>query len=99
MKTEPGQMENLYGSGGTLLGYAIEKVAQRLDALVLVLKTCTGRTYSMPWEELHQDGSVKSLKDAVDAKYNAYYAGLPRVGVVLDNGGRGYWCWRLREGR
>lgn len=55
------------------------RVAERLDALLLVLKTCRGETCAHPWPALFPGGAVGELADALDAKYDAFFAGLPRV--------------------
>lgn len=39
----------------------------------MVLKTCTGRTCTHPWESLHPKGDVKNLKDAMDEKFDHFY--------------------------
>lgn len=74
MYADPGQMNNLYGSSNqTLLGRTVEDVAARLDALVLVLKTCEGGVCIKPWHELHPAGDVVNLEQALDAKYDDFY--------------------------
>lgn len=45
----------------------------RLDALLLVLKTCKTRSCIHPWETLHPDGSVLNLHDALDEKFDSFY--------------------------
>ena len=82
MKTDEYQMNNLYNTSNTLSGlngYSVDKVTQRLDALVLVLKTCSGASCRKPWEEIHKDGKVESLKDAMDVQYDGYYQQLPNT--------------------
>jgi hypothetical protein len=91
MITDPYQMNNLWGTMGKisgLKGYGKEAVMKRLDALMLVAKTCKGKSCRKPWEELHPDGSVQSLNDAMDEKYLGYYEGLPKVG--FEGCGLGY---------
>lgn len=74
---EPGH-KNAFDSGTTTLsGFAIKKLLTRIDALLLVLKSCQAETCKQPWAALHQDGAVKALKDAMssdyDDMYNNYY--------------------------
>ena len=53
--------------------WPIKALISRLNGLLLTLKRCKGRTCTRPWEKLHPDGSVRNLKDALDAKYDAFY--------------------------
>ncbi|KAI1173451.1 arylsulfatase-like protein [Nemania sp. FL0916] len=77
--TDPGQMVNLMNpdneplSGATLLGFPTGRVAQRLDALLFVLKSCRADTCIHPWEALHAGGNVGSLKDALATRFDAFY--------------------------
>lgn len=54
-------------------------VADRLNGILLVTKACEQDSCRDPWKTLHQDGSVRNLADALDQKYDDYYASLPRV--------------------
>lgn len=55
------------------------RLTSRLNGLMLLLKTCIGDSCRAPWSVLHGDGTVKSLTDALDTKYDLYYASLPSV--------------------
>lgn len=55
------------------------RLTSRLNGLMLLLKTCIGDSCRAPWSVLHGDGSVKSLTDALNPKYDLYYASLPSV--------------------
>jgi hypothetical protein len=57
----------------TLLGYPVSAVASRLDALLLVLKSCKGNSCVKPWLSLHPQGDVSNLKEALDSKYDGFY--------------------------
>lgn len=46
----------------------------RLDALLVVLKTCKARECTHPWEVLHPSGDVHSLEDALKSEFDAFYA-------------------------
>ncbi|KAI0513279.1 arylsulfatase-like protein [Xylaria bambusicola] len=78
LTTDPGQMNNLLhpdaGSGITLLGLPLEKVRQRLDALLFVLKSCRAESCIHPWRELHPAGNVETLKDALSSRFDEFYA-------------------------
>lgn len=62
---------NLPSSVGT--NPAITNLQNRLDALLMVLKTCKGTTCQQPWRVMHPDGSVNSLAEAMDPKYDDFY--------------------------
>lgn len=94
-QTDPYQVNNLHPhvetKNATILGYDIPAVIDRLDALLLVLKSCKGRTCIKPWEVLHPDGSVQNLLDALRAQYDGFYHDQPKVsydrceyGYVID---------------
>jgi hypothetical protein len=61
-------------SSHTILGHPIAKVAERLDTLLFVLKSCKAETCTKPWEVLHPNGTVHSLKDALSTKYDGFYS-------------------------
>ncbi|KAI0968702.1 arylsulfatase-like protein [Xylaria arbuscula] len=77
LTTDPGQMDNLLppqdDSGATILSLPVSKVAQRLDALLFVLKSCRAQTCIRPWRELHPSGNVESLKDALSPRFDSFY--------------------------
>lgn len=62
-----------------ILGRPIPQVFERLDAVLLVLKSCKGTTCIDPWVVLHPDGSVKNLGDSVQLRYDAFYHSQPKV--------------------
>lgn len=66
-------------SNTLLFGQSISAVADRLDSLVMVTKTCKGSSCTHPWKTLHPDGSVKSLEDALDKRYDEFYRNQIRV--------------------
>ena len=53
--------------------FPIASLAARLDALLFVLKSCKGSVCTSPWKELHPDGDVSTLADALDKKYDYFY--------------------------
>ncbi|AEO67841.1 uncharacterized protein THITE_2116964 [Thermothielavioides terrestris NRRL 8126] len=77
LKTDPYQLDNLLHSTATppatLLGVPLAKVLARLDALLLVLKSCKGATCVRPWQALHPAGDVQNLRDALSARFDAFY--------------------------
>lgn len=77
-KVDPGQLENLLSSSfntssATVANLPIGKVVARLDSLLLVLKSCTGSTCRLPWQVLHPEGDVHTLKDALNAQFDDFY--------------------------
>lgn len=75
----------------TLLGVPLEKVVNRLDSLLFVLKSCKSRTCVRPWEALHPQGNVQSLLDALSPRFDQFYIQQERVkydhcesGYILD---------------
>ncbi|KAI1377251.1 putative arylsulfatase [Hypoxylon crocopeplum] len=78
MDVDPGQLHNLLSpsssaSTAAAAGYPAGRVAARLDALLLVLKTCAGEPCRRPWAQLHPAGDVRSLADALAPRYDAFY--------------------------
>jgi len=55
------------------------RLISRLDTLLAVLRTCKGRACTHPWEVLHPAGDVRSLQDALDTRYDDFYAEQERV--------------------
>lgn len=55
------------------------RLTSRLNGLMLLLKSCIGDSCRAPWTVLHPDGSVKTLAEALDPRYDLYYSSLPSV--------------------
>lgn len=90
LRRDPAQMENLLAKDATaaresyeVLGRGFDAVVDRLDALLVVLKTCKGRTCTHPWEE----HGVQSLKEALRSGLDGYFAGVPKVAFSKCVGG------------
>lgn len=66
------------------MGRSLSQLITRLDALLLVLKSCKGITCIKPWDVLQPDGSVSNLREALEERYDALYGEQP--GVSFD------WC-------
>lgn len=61
-------------------GSSLSPLIYRLDALLLVLKTCVGRQCTHPWASLFPSGEVQSLADALNPKYDVFFEhGVERV--------------------
>ncbi|KAJ9616916.1 hypothetical protein H2200_000636 [Cladophialophora chaetospira] len=57
----------------------ISQLISRLDALLLVLKTCKMDECRLPWLSLHPTGDVLSLRDALDPRFDDFYDTRPKV--------------------
>ncbi|KAG4413483.1 hypothetical protein IFR04_013384 [Cadophora malorum] len=82
LSTDPGQINNLYPTSRssspepTLLNLPLSKVLPRLDALLMVTKSCAGPTCIDPWSVIHHSGDVKTLGDALKGRYDGFYASV-----------------------
>ncbi|KAI8944841.1 arylsulfatase-like protein [Xylaria longipes] len=102
LTTDPGQMVNLLhpdeGSAGMLLGLPLDKVVQRLDSLLFVLKSCRAQTCIHPWRALHPGGNVETLQDALSPRFDSFYDARTKSikfdrcepGYILDAEGAQY---------
>ncbi|KAH7141773.1 arylsulfatase [Dactylonectria macrodidyma] len=64
----------------------IQRVKSRLNALLLVTKSCAESTCRQPWKviqppNLRHGKEIQTLDDALDAKYDKYYASFPPVNI------------------
>ncbi|PNP74391.1 hypothetical protein FNYG_12440 [Fusarium nygamai] len=59
-----------------------QRIIHRLNGLLLVTKSCNQESCRDPWKVLQRDsgGSFTTLAEAMDAKYDAFFAALPSVG-------------------
>ena len=78
MSADAQQLSNLYKNytyqpGQPTGGFPVNRLESRLDALLLVLKSCKADTCTRPWRALHPAGDVKSLVDAMDKKFDQFY--------------------------
>lgn len=73
LKKDPYEMNNVYSGANVQL-------VNRLDALLVVLKSCRAETCRDPWRVLHPtDTSVKILEDALNKIYDTHYAQFKKV--------------------
>ncbi|KAE8450080.1 hypothetical protein EG329_006861 [Mollisiaceae sp. DMI_Dod_QoI] len=98
--TDPGQLTNLYPTSellprNTLLGLPLSKVLPRLDALLMVTKSCKGKTCVDPWSVIHPAGNVKTLADALNPRFDVFYTTIAEsvrfdrceLGYILESEG------------
>ncbi|KMU82066.1 arylsulfatase [Coccidioides immitis RMSCC 3703] len=84
VSTDPGQIKNLaadpvLASKHKIRGRPYEQIVNRLDALMMVIKSCKGNECVEPWKSLHPEGNVSSLKDALHHRYDDFYEKQPKV--------------------
>ncbi|KAJ5761772.1 uncharacterized protein N7511_005154 [Penicillium nucicola] len=85
LSTDPHQLHNLYPGTSLstedtqILGRSISQAITRLDALLMVLKSCQGTTCIQPWNVLQPQDSVSTLSDALNRKYDGFYGAQPQV--------------------
>ncbi|KAH9203150.1 hypothetical protein DL95DRAFT_245252, partial [Leptodontidium sp. 2 PMI_412] len=87
MEADPRQVTNLLSSNATatakskagINGRPFSTVLGRVDALLMVLKSCMGKHCIQPWSQLHPTGDVKTLAEALKEEYDDFYASQPRV--------------------
>ncbi|CAO3646979.1 unnamed protein product [Cunninghamella echinulata] len=73
LRKDPYELDNEYKNLDPELG-------NRLDALLVVLKSCRAESCRDPWRVLHpNDSSVKTLSDALNPKYDNYYSSFKKV--------------------
>ncbi|RMZ77146.1 hypothetical protein DV737_g4488, partial [Chaetothyriales sp. CBS 132003] len=93
LNTDPFEMDNLYDEHSLTFSYLpkadgavhtipIARLLVRLDALLMVLKTCEGDACVHPWSVLHPAGNVKSLHDALASRYDGFYSQQESVGFT-----------------
>ncbi|KAF7550645.1 hypothetical protein G7Z17_g5585 [Cylindrodendrum hubeiense] len=62
-----------------IAGRSFDNIVPRLDALMMVLKSCKGQECVRPWGTLHPAGDVVSLIDSLDSRYDVFYQVQPKV--------------------
>ena len=63
----------------TLQGREFKHVLSRLDALLVVLKSCYGKECHEPWNTLHPDAKVTSIRQALQPAFDDFYEHQPKV--------------------
>ncbi|TVY18334.1 Arylsulfatase [Lachnellula arida] len=84
MTRDPDQMHNLavpeqLSSKYKISGRDIKDVIARLDALMMVLKSCKASSCTDPWKVLHPQGDVSDLLSALSSRLDAFYDEQPKV--------------------
>lgn len=95
MQTDPHQIKNIHPSvssstSSRILGIPLSNVLPRLDALLMVTKSCQGRTCTDPWSVIHPKGDVKTLHDALNEQFDAFYTSEVAKKVKFEKCELGY---------
>ncbi|KAL3427443.1 Arylsulfatase 3 [Phlyctema vagabunda] len=95
LTTDPYQINNLYVTTKSLpepsiMGIPLSKVLPRLDALLMVTKSCKGATCVKPWRVLHPQGDVETLGDALRGEFDTFYEQELQQKVSFDKCELGY---------
>ena len=93
-------MNNIYPTSSsepehTILGIPVSKVLPRLDALLMVTKSCKGHTCVHPWSVIQPAGNVKTLAGALNKRFDNFYASVSasvsfekcELGYILESEG------------
>ena len=67
------------GDAQEYFGRPEQQLFNRLDALLMVLKTCKQDTCRNPYGVLFPNGNVSTLEDAMQSKYDTFFANQPKV--------------------
>jgi N-acetylglucosamine-6-sulfatase len=88
-QSDPLQLHNLLPRGdASPADRDLTLLTNRIDALMMVLKSCKEQSCISPWESLHPDGLVSSLADALDEQYDDFYDHQTKVSYTRCE--RGY---------
>ncbi|KAJ5819121.1 hypothetical protein N7474_004712 [Penicillium riverlandense] len=84
LKDDPAQTVNLAAHPAKHNKYRIAdrelpQIMNRLDALMMVLKSCEGNSCRYPWHQLHPGGKVDTLAKALHSSYDNFYEKQPKV--------------------
>lgn len=87
---DPSQMHNYFDPAHVmtqvhyeLLGRPFKHVMNRLDALLMVTKSCKAEQCRQPWSTLHPQGDVGKLSQALERELDAFYEAQPRVSFAF----------------
>lgn len=67
--------------------WPLERVVDRLDALMMVLKSCKQQSCTHPWKSLHPSGDVNNLLHALSTNYDDFYREQVKVSFTRCEGG------------
>jgi hypothetical protein len=101
MKTDSQQMDNRLASNSDSNAAAKEyygrpenELINRLDAMLMVTKSCKQDSCRDPWATLFPSGQVSNIQDAMNATYDTFFENQPKIsfssciqGHVVDEEG------------
>lgn len=84
MVSDSSQLSNrlgspVQGSAKKYYGRSETQLYNRLDALLMVSKSCTQDSCRNPWSVLFPGGQVSNLGDAMKSTYDTFFANQPKV--------------------
>lgn len=84
MKNDTAQMHNRLGPHATGTGFEYygrpeSELFNRLDAVLMVTKSCKQDTCRNPWQVLFPTGPVTNLKSAMDQTYDSFFLNQPKI--------------------
>ncbi|KAF7196133.1 Arylsulfatase [Pseudocercospora fuligena] len=95
--SSPDESSNIHSpdeQGVLEINAILKHLIPRLDALLMVLKTCKGRACTHPWEVLHPAGNVATLIEAMTPEFDDFYFEQQKVafekcekGYILESEG------------
>jgi arylsulfatase len=65
----------------------MSQLIPRLDTLLLVLKGCKTDSCRKPWDVIFKNDQVNNIEDAMDAKYDKFFANQPKISFKTCKGG------------
>ena len=68
---------------------SLRKLLHRLDALLMVTKSCKGDRCRRPWAAIHRDGTVRTLSVAMREEFDTFYESVG-LRVAYDHCEAGY---------
>ncbi len=93
---DPWQIHNYFGDASppksyNIAGRPFDEIIPRLNALMMVLKSCKGVQCREPWTVLHPGRNVTNLVDALSHEYDTFYREQPMV--IYSSCEVGYLKW------
>ena len=67
------------GNSSTYYGRSESDLFDRLDALLMVTKSCKEETCRVPWSALFPDNTVGTLEEAMNPLLDSFFANQPKV--------------------
>jgi N-acetylglucosamine-6-sulfatase len=78
LTADPFQLENIYPPPSTNFPglHPSARLVHRLDALLLILKSCKGQRCIIPWLAFYPVVDVRSLEKAMHPRFDGFYASV-----------------------